>query len=89
MKKWYALYHDILYLHFSEQYYNLPESAKNAASPQNPLKRLFKVLGYSFLRLFGNIFQSVEKPGELSGKIWLYVVSQNNVDSLQFVPQHL
>ncbi|WP_161891081.1 glycosyltransferase family protein [Pontibacter russatus] len=89
MKKWFALYSNILYLHFSEQYYNLPESAKNASSPQNPLKRLFRIVGYTVLRLLGNIFQSVEKPGVLTAKVWLYVVSQNNVDSLRFVQKHL
>lgn len=89
MKRWYDLYSNILYLHFSEQYYILPESAKNAASPQNPLKRLYRVAGYTFLRLLGNLFQQVEKPEKLTGKVWLYVVSQNNVDSLRFVQQHL
>ncbi|RDV16479.1 hypothetical protein DXT99_04565 [Pontibacter diazotrophicus] len=87
MKQWYALYSNILYMHFSEGFYNLPESAKNAASPQSHLKRLLRIAGYTFLRLFGNLFQSVEKPEKLRGKVWLYVVSQNNYDSLQFVHQ--
>lgn len=87
MKQWYTLYSNILYMHFSERFYNLPESAKNAASPQSPLKRLLRIAGYTVLRLFGNLFQSVEKPEKLHGKVWLYVVSQNNYDSLHFVQQ--
>lgn len=84
MKDWYATYRAILYLHFSAGFYQLPESAKNAASPQNPLKRLLRMAGYTLARLFGNLFQSVEQPEKLQGKVWLYVVSQNNYDSLHF-----
>ncbi len=72
-------------MHFSDGFYNLPESAKNAASPQSTLKRMLRIAGYTLLRLYGNLLQSVERPGKLQGKVWLYVVSQNNYDSLQFV----
>ncbi len=89
MKKWLAIYSNILYLHFSEGFYNLPESAKNAVSPKNPILRLLKVAGYTFVRLFGNLFKSVEKPENLRGKVWLYVVSQNNYDSLKFIQEGL
>jgi hypothetical protein len=89
MKQWYTLYSNILYLHFTKQFYLLPESAKNAASPQNPLLRFLRVVGYTFVRLIGNLFQNVEKPEKMQGKVWLYVVSQNNYDSLQFVQQGL
>ncbi|WP_018477406.1 glycosyltransferase family protein [Pontibacter roseus] len=85
MKDWYALYANILYLHFSEGFYRLPESAKNAASPGNPLLRLLRMGGYTLVRLIGNLFQKVEKPEKLQGKVWLYVVSQNNYDSLHFL----
>ncbi|MBX0331663.1 hypothetical protein K3G39_00275 [Pontibacter sp. HSC-14F20] len=74
-------------MHFSEGFYNLPESAKNAASPANPLKRLLRMAGYTLVRLFGNLFKSVEQPERLQGKIWLYVVSQNNYDSLHFLEE--
>jgi hypothetical protein len=85
MKDRYTRYRNILYLHFSEGFYKLPESAKNAASPGNPLMRLLRMLGYTFVRLIGNLFQSVEQPEKLQGKVWLYVVSQNNYDSLHFL----
>ncbi|MBD1397643.1 hypothetical protein H9Q13_10730 [Pontibacter sp. JH31] len=85
MKDWYALYRNMLYLHFSEGFYNLPESAKNAASPSNPLLRLLRMAGYTLVRLFGNLFKQVEQPEKLQGKVWLYVVSQNNYDSLHFL----
>ncbi|WP_299701114.1 hypothetical protein [uncultured Pontibacter sp.] len=87
MKDWYILYRNILYLHFSEGFLKLPESAKNAASPSNPFKRLLRIVGYTVVRLFGNLFQSVEHPQKLHGKVWLYVVSQNNYDSLHFLEE--
>jgi hypothetical protein len=85
MKKWFAIYSNILHLHFSDGFYQLPESAKNAVSPTKTLTRFLKVMGYSLVRLIGNLFKSVEKEEYLQGKVWLYVVSQNNVDSLQFL----
>ncbi|CAM3759135.1 hypothetical protein POKO110462_18495 [Pontibacter korlensis] len=89
MQKWYDLYSRILYLHFSEGFLQLPESAKNAVSPQNPLMRLLKLLGYTVVRLLGNLFTAVEHKERLQGKVWLYVVSQNNYDSLKFIQQEL
>ncbi|TPE43247.1 hypothetical protein [Pontibacter mangrovi] len=89
MRKWYKLYSNILYLHFSEAFLQLPESAKNAVSPKNPLLRLGKVAGYTFLRLIGNLFKSVKHEEKLQAKIWLYVVSQNNYDSLKFIAEEL
>lgn len=89
MHKWFSLYSDILYLHFSEAFLRLPESAKSAVSPQNPLLRLGKVAGYTVVRLFGNLFELVERPEQLRGKVWLYVVSQNNYDSLKFIAEAL
>ncbi|GGG27316.1 hypothetical protein [Pontibacter amylolyticus] len=85
MKNWYTLYSNILYLHFSEGFYLLPESAKNAASPSNPFLRVLRMAGYTLVRLLGNLFTSVEQPERLQGKVWLYVVSQNNYDSLHFL----
>ncbi|MER2998772.1 hypothetical protein [Pontibacter populi] len=85
MKKWYTLYNNILHLHFSEGFYSLPESARNAVSPAQPPKRFLKVAGYSLIRLIGNMFKQVKQPEKLQGKVWLYVVSQNNYDSLKFI----
>lgn len=76
-------------MYFSEGFYQLPESAKNAASPTRPLMRLLKVAGYTVVRLKGNLFQSPENPEKLKGKVWLYVVSQNNYDSLKFIEDSL
>lgn len=89
MKEWYAIYSNILYMYFSGGFYDLPESAKNAISPTSPFKRLLKVAGYTVVRLIGNLFQPDENPEKLKGKVWLYVVSQNNYDSLKFVADHV
>ncbi len=75
----------MLYLHFSEGFFSLPESVKTTYSPTSLPKRLFKVAGYAIVRLVGNLFKSVENPANLHGKVWLYVVSQNNYDSLKFI----
>lgn len=85
MEKWYAIYSNILHLHFSDGFLELPESAKQTYSPKSVIVRLAKVTGYTFKRLCGNIFKSVEEPQNLYGKIWLYIVSQNNYDSLKFI----
>ncbi|WP_242918144.1 hypothetical protein [Pontibacter liquoris] len=89
MNAWYNRYRNILHLHFSEGFYQLPESAKNAVSPTSPFKRVLKMAGYTVVRLLGNLFQQVEHPDKLKGEVWLYVVSQNNYDSLTFVQQGL
>ncbi|MFT2008779.1 hypothetical protein ACMA1I_08910 [Pontibacter sp. 13R65] len=89
MKQWFKLYSNILYLYFTDSFYQLPESAKRAVSPTNLVMRLLKIKGYTVVRLFGNLFKSVEQPEKLKGKIWLYVVSQNNGDSLSFLADAL
>lgn len=76
---------DILQLRFTQLFANLPAQMLNPISPANPLKRLGKVVGYAALRLVGNVFQPVRNPEPLHGRIWLYVVSQNNYDSLSFL----
>ncbi len=45
--------------------------------------------GYTLVRLIGNLFKKVEQPQKLQGKVWLYVVSQNNYDSLRFLKDGL
>ncbi|MBC5992149.1 glycosyltransferase family protein [Pontibacter cellulosilyticus] len=89
MSKWYAIYSNILHLHFSDGFFNLPESAKAAVSPTSLVKRLLKVAGYTVVRLLGNLFKRIEQPEKLQGKVWLYVVSQNNYDSLHFLREGL
>ncbi|TXK44873.1 hypothetical protein FVR03_13025 [Pontibacter qinzhouensis] len=87
MKQWFGLYQNILTLFFKSSFYQLPESAKNAVSPTQWWLRLLKIAGYTLLRLIGNLFKRVEEPTALTGKVWLYVVSQNNCDSLKFIAQ--
>ncbi|MCC9137754.1 hypothetical protein ACFSKU_02400 [Pontibacter silvestris] len=87
MNKWYKLYSNILYLHFSDGFYKLPESAKNAVSPTKGWMRLLRMAGYTVVRLLGNLLKSEERPEELKGKVWLYVLSQNNYDSLKFIQE--
>ncbi|MDX5437522.1 MAG: hypothetical protein LPK03_10030 [Pontibacter sp.] len=89
MGKWYAIYSNILHLHFSEGFHQLPESAKATVSPATPGKRLLRMVVYTLARLVGNLFKQVEQPDKLKGKVWLYVVSQNNYDSLHFLKEGL
>jgi hypothetical protein len=78
---------DILQLRFTAIFAALPPAALAAISPANPLKRLVRVLGYAGLRLVGNLFQPIKNREGLRGKVWLYVVSANNYDALEFIKQ--
>ncbi|SNC65590.1 hypothetical protein SAMN06265337_1330 [Hymenobacter gelipurpurascens] len=80
-----ARLHDILQLRFTDLFATLPAHMLEPISPARPLKRLLKVAGYAAVRLVGNLFSKVRNAEELQGKVWLYVVSQNNYDSLHFV----
>jgi hypothetical protein len=80
---------DILQLRFTDLFSSLPPHTLEPISPASPWKRLLKVLGYAGLRLVGNVFQQVRNPEQLRGKVWLYVVSQNNYDSLHFLREAL
>ncbi len=76
---------DILQLRFTAVFAALPAAALAGISPANPLRRLARVLGYAGLRLGGNLIQPIKNPDSLAGKVWLYVVSANNYDALEFI----
>lgn len=76
---------DILQLRFTPLFVGLPARTLDAISPANPLKRLAKVIGYTLLRLVGHVFQPIRNREVLHQAVWLYVVSQNNVDALRFI----
>ena len=76
---------DILQLRFTALFAALPAAALASISPANPLKRLARVLGYAGLRLVGNVFRPIRNTEDLHGKVWLYVVSANNYDALEFI----
>jgi len=78
-------FREILYVRFTDHFAGFPRHVLAAISPVNPLRRLVKVLGYTGARLIGNMFRPVHNPEKLHGAVWLYVVSQNNYDSLQFL----
>jgi hypothetical protein len=78
---------NILQLRFTAIFAALPPAALADISPANPVKRLARVLGYAGLRLVGNIFQPIRNRDDLHGKVWLYVVSANNYDALEFIQQ--
>lgn len=76
---------DILQLRFTDLFAALPLRMLEPISPASPLKRLAKVLGYAGLRLVGNVFRPIRNPEQLRGAVWLYIVSQNNYEALQFL----
>jgi hypothetical protein len=80
---------DILQLRFTNLFAQLPAQMLGGISPASPLRRLAKVLGYTGLRLVGNMLRPVQNKEELRGAIWLYVVSQNNYDALHFICEGL
>ena len=77
--------HDVLQVRFTPLYDTFPAAVLAGISPANPLKRLARVLAYAGLRLGGHVVQPVRNREELRGKVWLYVVSPNNYDSLHFL----
>ncbi|GAA3931508.1 hypothetical protein [Hymenobacter algoricola] len=74
-----------LQLRFTDLFFSLPEPVLSPISPTSPLRRLAKVVGYAALRLVGNVFRPIRNPEPLRGAVWLYVVSQNNYEALQFI----
>ena len=78
---------DILQQRFTPTFGSMMPSALDTISPTNPLRRLARVLGYTALRLAGNIFKPIQNPDDLHGKIWLYVVSANNYEALKFIQE--
>ena len=78
---------DILQLRFTPLFRTFPAAVLATISPANPWKRLARVLAYAGLRLVGHLFRPIRNPDELHGKLWLYVVSPNNYDSLHFIKQ--
>jgi hypothetical protein len=76
---------DILQLRFTPLFRELPAATLDRISPANPLQRLIKTLGYAVVRLVGNVFKPIRNLEDLHGAVWLYVVSQNNVDAMRFV----
>lgn len=76
---------DILQLRFTPLFAALPARTLEAITPANPFKRLVKVTGYALVRLIGHLFKPVRNRENLHGAVWLYVVSQNNVDALRFI----
>ena len=77
--------HDILQVRFTSLYADLPPAVLAGISPQSPLRRLARVLAYAGLRLLGNVPRPIRNPENLRGALWLYVVSANNYDALEFI----
>jgi len=87
-KKLISIYADILHLRFTDTFALLPAHAINAISPVNPIARLGRVLLYTAGRLILPLFLPLKNKQDITGKIWLYVVSKNNYESLQFIQNH-
>ena len=88
-KKLVQIYANILHLRFTDVFASLPPHTLNAISLANFWKRLGQVLLYTGGRLVLNLFLPLRNPEDIRGKIWLYVVSKNNYDSLFFLKEKL
>ena len=80
---------DILQLRFTDLFAALPTRTLAGISPDSAWRRLAKVAGYAALRLVGNVFRPIRNAEDLRGKVWLYVVSQNNYEALHFLREAL
>ena len=78
---------DILQLRFTDIFAAMSPAALSGISPASPLRRLARVGAYATLRLVGHLFQPVRTQADLRGAVWLYVVSANNYEALQFIQQ--
>ncbi|MBC6609357.1 hypothetical protein H8B15_00370 [Hymenobacter sp. BT507] len=76
-------------MRFSPLFAGLPARTLEGISPRSVWKRLAKVAGYAALRLVGNVFRPIRNAEDLHGKVWLYVVSQNNYEALHFLSEAL
>ena len=88
-RRYLAIYANILHLRFTDTFADLPPQALNAISRNRLGARLWQVVLYTGGRLILNLFLPLKRKENISGKIWLYVVSKNNYESLQFIRQHL
>jgi hypothetical protein len=80
-----ALYANILHLRFTDTFAGLPPHTLNAISRHRVGARLLQVILYTGGRLLVNLFRQVKPQEDIKGKIWLYVVSKNNYESLAFI----
>ena len=89
-KKLIRIYADILQIRFTDTFASLPAHAINSISPVNFFARLGQVLLYTGGRLFLNLWlPPLRNKENITGRIWLYVVSKNNYESLQFIKEQL
>ena len=82
------VYANILHLRFTDAFAKLPASTLNNISPQNVFARIVRVVLLA-VRDFINLFLPLPNKEDLHGKIWLYVVSKNNYESLLFLKEKL
>ena len=81
------VYANILHLRFTDAFAKLPAATLQNISPSSFAARLWATFLYTGGRLFLNIFLPVRNPENIRGKIWLYVVSKNNYESLHFLKE--
>ena len=82
-------YANILYIRFTDTFANLPAHTLNSISRTDIFARLWWVIGYTAGRLIWPLLAPPPKNQDLRGKVWLYVVSKNNYESLQFLQNNL
>lgn len=82
-------YANILHLRFHPTFAAIPAETLNKISPGSLGQRLLKMALYTGGRLLPNLFSWPRRNEDLHQKIWLYVVSQNNVDALNFLQEKL
>jgi hypothetical protein len=82
-------YANILHVRFGDTFANYPKHTINSISPVNVFARIWRVTLYTGGRLILPLIGPGPKNQQITGKIWLYVVSQNNYESLAFLKEKL
>ncbi|WP_051360107.1 hypothetical protein [Adhaeribacter aquaticus] len=88
-KKLVETYANILHIRFTDTFANLPPATLNQISRNNVLARLWWVVQFLLGRLVLNLILPGAKNENITGKVWLYVLSKNNYESLRFIKEQL
>lgn len=84
MRRWFNTYEDVLHIYFSEYIRSLSSSELQRVSPESWWQRIKLSLRIIQKRL-KHFFKSAEAEEKLNGKVWLFVLSKNNLDALSFL----
>ncbi len=76
---------DLLHFYFSETIALFPQSARKNLYGATPMERISNVLKYFGRSIKEALSPTLHDPTELKDKVWLYLIGDNNYNSLHFL----